>query len=461
MNQTKTRLLTLMTLFPTIAATPYIKDLFAQELTAPSQLVTPVASPSQAPSATANSYTIQQLVDIGLTENPRIQEAQFRVEAMRHRIPQATALPDPMLSTNTYLAPVQTAAGKQTFSLGINQKFVNRDRRETQGAIVASEVQAEEAKLLSVQTEIAQQIRSACFQLLLVRTSIEITREDIQRLAEIEEVVRSQYEVKDSVSQQDVLGIQVQQSQADNELSQLQQKEKSFQARLARLLHRSPQTQFEILDDLGSSRLQQDVDSLIAQAMEAAPQLQSQWASIQADRHRIRLAELQRVPDFTVGLNWIATSSDGISPVANGDDALLLGISLNLPVNQRRIQAGICEAHANHHANQSKYTSLQDQIAEEVFDLVAKIENLQSTIQLLQQDMIPKTQRALEISIDQYSTGSVQYSAMIDNWRTLLRYRLSLANMQSQQQQWLAALSQSVGQINQIATEPTLSEPAR
>lgn len=408
---------------------------------------------------TIESGSVEEYVQLGLERNPKIREAQHKICAIRHRIPQVLSLPDPMVNTTTHLAPVQTAAGEQAFALGVSQKIVNAERRATKAAIVLDEVVAARAELERVQLEMAEQIRTACYQLLFIRKSIEITSEDEDRLAQIAEVIERQYEVKQSVTQQDVLNIQVEQSKIENQRTELRQKEQSFQARLSRLLHIDPRSQLTILDQLQNNNSQFDVDALIAQATVSRPELQGQLASIRSAQKKVHLACLENKPDLTVGLNWIATSPDGISPVANGDDALLLGIGFNLPVYQSRIRAGICEARANRRASQSRYESLYDSVAEEIFDLVAKLDSTNETLMLIQEDIIPKSERTLNLSIDEYATGKVDYVQLIANWRNLLRYRIAEANLQSQLSQLLASLARAVGQLGPISSQMSFSQP--
>ena len=415
------------------------------------------STPSQSvPVETASEDgTVEEYVQLGLQRNPRLQEAQHRIEAIRHRVPQVLSLPDPTVNTTTHLAPVETAAGRQAFALGVSQKFTNAERRATKAAIVNDEVVAAEAELVKTRLEIAEQIRTACYQLLFVRKSIEISKEDAESLAQIAEVIERQYEVKQSVTQQDLLNVQIEQSKIENQITELQQREKSFQARLARLLHVDSSSELQIIDQLQTQSSQLNVESLIATAIQLRPDLQSQIANVNRDQKKIHLASLESKPDFTLGLNWIATSDSGISPVANGDDALLLGVGFNLPVYKSRIRAGICEAQANRRASQSKLESLQDMVAEEVFDLVAKLESNQQTMDLIRNDIIPKAQRTLDLSIDEYATNEVQYVQLIANWRTVLRYRVAEANLQSQHGQLLASLARSVGQLEPIASAIT------
>ena len=212
-----------------------------------------------------------------------------------------------------------------------------------------------------------------------MRKTIEITKQDAESLEQIGEVVLRQYEVKQSVSQQDVLNVQLEQSKVENQIVALRQKEKSYQARLARLVHLSPESSFDILDELSLTLGPLDANVLTSQAISARPELAAQLANIRRERKKVHLANLQNIPDFTVGLNWIATSSEGISPVGNGDDALLLGIGFNLPVRKGRIQAAIYEAKESSLASTSQLKSLKDEVAEEVFDLVAKAESTADT----------------------------------------------------------------------------------
>ncbi len=406
--------------------------------------------------ATKETGSIEDFVQLGLARNPAIATAKHRINSLRHRIPQTLSQPDPMVNTTTHLSPVETAAGRQAFALGVSQKVVNAERLATRAAIALEDVRAAEQNLNVVQLEIAEKIRIACYQLLFVRKTIEITEQDAESLEQIGEVVLRQYEVKQSVSQQDVLNVQVEQSKAENQIVALQQKEKSSQARLARLVHLSPESSFDILDQLIPALGPLDASALAAQAISARPELAAQLANIRRERKKVHLANLQNKPDFTVGLNWIATSNEGVSPVTNGDDALLLGIGFNLPVRKGRIQAAISEANESSLAAASQLEGLKDEVAEEVFDLVAKAEGTADTLQLLQEDIIPKSERTLNLSIEEYTNGDVKYVQLIENWRSLLKYRITETRLIAEYNQTLASLVRGIGELTPISGAPTL-----
>ena len=390
----------------------------------------------------------EDYVALGLAQNPRIAEANHRLNALRFQVPQVASLPDPTVSTTTHLSPIQTAAGEQRFGLGINQKFVRADRRATRAQIACAEVEKAEADLRDLELEIAESVRDACYQLMFVRQAIQITSDDSESLKRIETVIQRQYEVKKSVTQQDVLNVQVEQSQVENRLAKLRQQEASARARLARLLNLEPQSALPLSPLPTPNSNQLDAEALVEQAIAARPDLQAQLSAIHRDRRKIRLAQLEQLPDFQVGLNWIATSDQGISPVANGDDALLLGIGFNLPVRQRRIRAGICQARENAMASSMKLESLENQAAEEIFDLVSRVESTSEMLNLVRQDIIPKADRTLRLSIEDYQNGKVEYTQLIGNWRALLSHRLTQKRLESELHRVLAALNRAVGNSN-------------
>ena len=401
----------------------------------------------------SEANTIDQYVQLCLERNPQISEAFHRVEAIRHRIPQVQSLPDPTLGTTTFLSPVQTAAGEQTFGIGVNQKIVNAERRATRSSIVREELTAAESDLIRIHLELAYQVKSTCFQLLFIRKSIAITDAEIESLDQIADVILRQYEVKASVTQQDVLNVQIEQSKLENDRTKLLDREKTHRARLARLTHLSPDSNLEILDELKISDQELDLESLTSKAIASRPELHAQLANMRRDRKKIHLADLQKKPDFSVGMNWISTSSQGISPLANGQDALSLGIGFNLPIYRNRIRSAVCEAKAISAASNNRYASLRDQITEEVFSLIAKAESQREILDLLQQDIIPKANRTLNLAIDQYTNGDIQYVQLIEDWRSLLRYRLSEARSVTEFNLTLASISRSVGEIDELTDE--------
>ena len=390
-------------------------------------------------------HSVEEYLQIGLRQNSEIQEVRLMVESLANRVPQAASLPDPMLGATAFPSPVQTAAGEQEFALSMNQKVPWRGKLATKAGIAEEEVNAARARLAAVELKVVEQIKNAYYQLYFVQHAISIVEKDKKELERIEDIVDQMYRVKREVTQQDVLQVQVALSRIDSELVQLQQQKESAQARLARLLHVSPETKPEAMDSLPPHQTVQDIQHLYELAIKSRPELHAQLATIQRDRKATCLAELQNYPDMTFGFNWISTSSDGISPVANGDDAFMLSLGMNLPVYRKRLDAGVREAQTRALSNARKYDRLKDETMEGVADLFAKIKSQQETLRLFRDDIIPRQQLAFEQSRDDYQVGKVDFLQMIDNWRQLLRYHIQEKRFETDLQQTLAALARQIG----------------
>lgn len=383
----------------------------------------------------------------GLAQNPRILAAHHRIEAARARIDQTIALPDPMVNTTSFVDPVQTAAGEQEFGLGISQKLVRADRRHTRAALESEQVAIAQARLKQDQLQLAQQIRSVCVRLIFLRKTQAVIAQDQLALADIEEAIIRKYEVDQDVSQQDVLNVQVERSKVENQITDLKKKERVLESTLARLLDVGPQTYFQIEDELASYSDSYAIDLLLRQALDARPELQVQLAQIRQATKKIHLARLQRQPDFTLGVNWISTSNEGVSPVANGDDAVLVGVGFNLPVNRQRIRAAICEAQSMQRASEYELAGIHADISEEIVSLVETIEALQTTIELVSTDIVPKAEQSLNMSIDEFAAGDSDYVELVENWRSLFKYRLSELQLRSEFHQTLVDLRKAIGEL--------------
>ncbi len=144
-------------------------------------------------------------------------------------------------------------------------------------------------------------------------------------------------------------------------------------------------------------------------------------------------------------MTWIGTSAAGLSPAANGEDSLLLGFSVNVPIYHKRLDAGVREAESRMVASARQYDSLRDRTAESVKDLYAQATSQYDLVKLFRHDIIPKSEQTLEVSQAAYQVGDVDFLQLIDNWEQLLRFRIAYHRLESQLQQTLATLERAIG----------------
>ncbi len=401
------------------------------------------------------AHGVDFYVSYALSQNPDIEAARKKVDAAAYRVPQAASLRDPMLGVTAFPEPVQTAAGQQEVSLSASQQLPWFGKLDAKAAAAEADTNVARAQLAATELEVIEQVKRAYFELYFVERAIQITQDNRSLLLDFVRIADSKYQTG-KASQQDVLRAQVEVSNLDNQLIRLRQQLDSNQARLARLLHISPDTPVRALQQSPQNQVPADLQRLYERAIAGRPELHAQLAAIQRDRHNVDLARLNYYPDLTAGVTWIDTAASGISPVANGDDPVLLAFSINLPIYHQRLSAGVREAESRVVADARQYDSLRDRTAESVKDLYTQATSQYELVKLFRNDIIPKSQQTLEVSQAAYQVGDVDFLQLIDNWQQLLRFQIAHHRLESQLQQTLAALERVVGgslETNQPTSE--------
>jgi len=398
-------------------------------------------------------HPVDDYIQFALTQNPEVLAARKRMEALAHQVPVAASLQDPMLNVTVQPEPVQTAAGQQELILSASQKFPWFGKLDTSAAIAESQTNVARAHLAAAELATISKVKRAYYELYFIQQATSVTKEERKLLEEIRDVANTRYRAG-RTSQQDVLRADLEVSIVENELIRLRQQLKSGQARLSRILHVSPRTQLLALDQLSPEQAPRDLDWLQQRAVAERPELHAQFAAIQRDRQSVELARLGYKPDVTLGLSWIDVASAGISPVANGRDALLLTAGVNLPIYRKRLDASVRSAEAKAVSAARDYDSLRDGTLEQVTHLFAQAHSQQDLLTVFGEEILPKARQTLEVSSQAYNVGQVDFLQLIDNWRQLLRYEVSYHRLQASLRQTLAELEQVVGGILVNSAEP-------
>jgi outer membrane protein TolC len=397
----------------------------------------------------AGPHPVDEYVAFALAQNPQVQAQRKRVEAAAMRVPQAASLKDPMLDATGFpFFPnvPQTASGRKTVDLMASQDVPWPGKLGTQAEMAEAEANMARAELVAAELEVVEQVKRAYYELYFVQKSIEISEESRRLAVHLRELVEPK--VKTGASVQDLYLVELQVLNIDNDLLRLRQELESGQARLARLLHVSPDTPLRALPTLPEAAPSGELQQLYRQAILARPELHAQLAAVGRDRLATDLARLQYYPDMKFAFGWgEMTTSKALAPTADGIDDLSIGLSANIPIYRRRLDAGVREAEANAVASAREYDNLRDRTQEEVKDLFAQAASQQAMLQLFRRDIVPKAEQTLELSFPAYTVGKVDVLQLIDNWQQLLRYQIAQQRLEAQLRQTLATLERVVGGI--------------
>jgi len=386
----------------------------------------------------------QPLVDLAMARNPRVLAAERRVQRLRARVPQATSLDDPVLQVAPIGEMAETAAGEVRVMTGLSQKLPFPGKRSARGAVAAAEADAAEAALAEVRLEVAAQVRRAYWSRYDAVRAVEVTERSQALLRQLYDAVEARYRAA-AVPQAQLLRVGVELDSLQTELLTLRQRRATAAARLNALLNRAPTAPLPEVEPVQLAA----VDLRLERWLRAAathPAVERWRAESAAYRHRLRLARLDRWPDFTLSGNYNAVDDDGLAASANGDDQWWIGVGVTLPIWQGKRRAAIREAVRGMGEAAAELTAAENELTYQVQDALARIESQHEAARLLRDDILPKARQTVDVSLTGYRSGEVDFLDLLDNWQALLRFERLYHQNVAQLEQALADLQRAVGE---------------
>jgi outer membrane protein TolC len=411
-------------------------------------------------------HHVDDYVSYALLQNPQIQAKRSRVEAAAQRVPQEASLRDPTVAVSGFpIQPYvwQTAGGRMTASVAASQELPWFGKLRTKADAAEADVNLARADLAAAELDVIEQVKRAYYELYFVQKSLLITEESRGLAVDLARIAEAKFRAS-QVSQQDFLRAELEVQNVDAELIRLRQDLQIAQARVAKLLHVSPETPVAALAHLAPEQLPEDVERLYQRAIAARPELHAQLAAIERDRREVELAKLQYFPDVTFSAGWGGmTTAGAIAPTADGIGMIEFGMMANVPIYRKRLQAGVREAQSKTVASAREYDSLRDTTQEDVKDLFVRINAEKDLLRLFETQIVPTADQTLRVSIPAYESGQTDILQLLGNWRDLLRYQIMQQRLEAQIRQSLASLDRVIGGFkvtHELPTPPAEAIPA-
>ena len=386
---------------------------------------------------------LEDYVRFALERNPRIRAMVRDVEAMGLRVPQVTSLDDPML---TFVPPTgdmtQTAGGMMDASVGISQKVPFPSKLAARGRVAEQVVRIALENLRATRLDVVADVKQAYYGYYLTGISVRVAREHIDLLRRIRDVAAAKFRAG-IAPQQDVLRAEVELYQLSNELLTLEQEVRTARAALNVLIDRGIEAELPPPSPFDAQRVEWELETLMARAVAASPELQTLRETVRRDLEAGRLARLDYLPDFSVGGAY-SFIGGGISPVADGSDAWNLTLGMTLPVWFQRIRAGILQRNAEILGSALRYRSRRNDVFVALQDALVRVDIQYRRALLFRDAILPRARQAVEVSESGYQSGQLDFLTWIDNWRRLIEFTLEYHRA-------LAGLEQSFALLEQLA----------
>jgi len=365
--------------------------------------------PSAGAASLPSDAVLARLIDESLAARPELKQAQATVTAERERVPQAGALPDPVLSLgiqNDGFKGIQVGKMETSFyQVMLSQAFPwpgKRGLREDVARLGANEADASVARLrLGTEAD----VRRAYLGLLVVRERLALL-DDLEQIWQRSiGTARARYESGEG-AQSDVLRAQL-------ELNRLQQRRWSMKAEEAAQLQALNRLRGHPLDEpipSGSAvraPALPDLAAAVADAEARSPELAGARTATSQAQAATRLARRERFPDLSVQV--------GIMPRGSLDPMWTAGVSIGLPIWSGRKQSrAVAESEARSTATQESAEAVAQVLRLRVAERRAALASLLETIRIYRQGLLVQSQATTESTLAQYRVGKVTFASVLE-----------------------------------------------
>ncbi len=359
------------------------------------------------------------------TANPQLKAFEQRYQAAMQRIPQAAALPDPMLQITHFVESVQTRTGPQENALMLSQRIPWFGTLSNRKEAASAEAEALWYAYQNQQLMLARMVAVGFYEYGYTEEAIRLTRENRDLLQELDPIVEEKVRSGGDINA--LLRLKVEIGKVDDRLQSLTQKRVAQSAQLSQLLALPESTpllpwpQWEAPEPVALD------GASLTQAIRANnPELHMLEQKVASAEARREIARLENYPDITFGLNYIQVGDPAVNPTTPdaGQDPWGVSVAVNIPIWFGKYDAAKAEALANKRATENEYENRLNALRAELSASLALLNDANRRLELYGDELLGLAEQAAENSRNSYESGRTGILEVIDSERSLLDLQL-------------------------------------
>ena len=404
---------------------------------------------------------LRQLIGYAYRHNPSLRAARLKWAAVIERYPQVTAYKDPVLQYTHFIENVETRVGPQQRKFSLSQEIPFPGKLSLQGEIVAEEVKIARREFEKQTRDLIVQLKSSYYELAYLEQAIELTKQNKQLLEHLATVGTSEYSL-DGTTLNDVFQAQSQLAQVSYDLILLAEFRSSEITRLNALLNRPAEAGLGRPHPLEYRPLAHSLEELYQLALRNRQELAISELDVARRAKKVKLAELEYLPDFKLGFDYTAI---GAAPNANtadsGQDAYAVNVGISIPLWFDKNRARVNEARSRYEAALYRKRDLENQTLADVKKIYFKLQNSQRLIRLYRESLIPQAAESMEAAESWFKTGKGSFAGLLETQAVWLNFNLAWQRALADYYQRIALLEQVVGATLSLGqNEPAKKEGA-
>ncbi|MFT3917697.1 MAG: TolC family protein [Anaeromyxobacteraceae bacterium] len=372
------------------------------------------AAPAASPSSPVlpGDPVLARLVEESLAARPELAAAEAGARAERERVPQAGALPDPVLSLGIQndgfdeimIGKMETSYWQVMLSQGLPW-FGKRDLRNDVARLAADEAGASVSRArLAAEAD----VRRAYLELLVARDRLALLGRLEAVWAKSADLARARYQTGEG-AQSDQLRAQLEQHRLKQRRWALEADERTARERLNRLRGKPLDAPVETTASLADAPIPSApaLQAAVDDALRRSPELARARTGAERAHASVRLAERDRWPDVSVQAGYMGRGALG--PMWQA------GLSVPLPVWSGRKQgAAVKESAARAQAEDGSLKAVEEVVRLRAVERDAVLRSLGESARLYRDGLLVLSRATLDSTLAQYAVGRVTFASVLE-----------------------------------------------
>lgn len=355
---------------------------------------------------------LEALIKDAQAHRPELLQAEAESRAERERIPQASALPDPMLSVgiqNDSFSAIQIGEMETSYLYVMgSQTFPFPGKRGLREEVAATDAELANAQLSRVQLATEADVRRAWTELLLVRERRALLEELRVLFTQASATAKARYEAGEG-AQSDLLRAQLELTRIEQRVLLLSADETVRLHALNRFAGRplaSPIATGVALRELPLPSVMEE-ERAVRDALERSPELQGASLFSKRSDGALALARKDALPDLTV--------TAGVMPRGGLPPMWTAGLSVPLPVFAGSKQSrAVEEQTARKDAAARSAEAVRANVELRARERASKLRALTRTLQLFRETLLVQSRATAESTLSQYAVGRVTFASVVE-----------------------------------------------
>ena len=284
------------------------------------------------------------------------------------------------------------------------------------------------------------EVRKAFFDLLHAQDDLRIHDQHVGIAQQAIEAARIKYSVG-KIPQVEVLKAQVALTRLAEHMIRFDRDAEVARARLNTLMGRKPETPIEVRGEYAVTAPLPSLETLVATAIQARPDLAEAVAAETKSRKEEELAKKTMAPDFSVSAGYMLMPS-GQNPRNN----YMVEGSMSLPwLNRHKHDAEVTEATAAVNERDAEVTAMKNEALGQIEESLAEARAAQRLARVYQDSLKPQAEQTLHAAVVAYENDQTSFLDLLDSQMTVVDVDLAAIDAIADFNMKMAELELAVG----------------